>query len=36
MIEVKDFRKSYGNSIAVDGISFNVNLGKIFGLFGPQ
>jgi ABC-2 type transport system ATP-binding protein len=36
MIEVKDFRKTYGNYIAVDGISFDVKQGEIFGLLGPN
>ena len=36
MIEVKDFRKSYGDFVAVDGISFTVDQGEIFGLLGPN
>ena len=36
MIEVKDFRKVYGNYVAVDGISFDVQQGEIFGLLGPN
>ena len=36
VIEVKDFRKTYGNYVAVDGISFDVKQGEIFGLLGPQ
>jgi ABC-2 type transport system ATP-binding protein len=36
VIEVRDFRKSYGDFIAVDGISFQVNQGEIFGLLGPN
>jgi ABC-2 type transport system ATP-binding protein len=36
VIEVKDFRKAYGNYIAVDGISFDVKQGEIFGLLGPN
>jgi ABC-2 type transport system ATP-binding protein len=35
-IEVKDFRKTYGNHVAVDGISFDVKQGEIFGLLGPN
>ena len=35
-IEVRDFKKSYGNFTAVDGISFSVNRGEIFGLLGPN
>ena len=36
MIEVHDFRKTYGNYVAVDGISFDVKQGEIFGLLGPN
>jgi len=36
MIAVKDFRKSYGDFVAVDGISFTVEQGEIFGLLGPN
>lgn len=36
MIEVEDFRKTYGNYVAVDGISFDVKQGEIFGLLGPN
>jgi len=36
MIEVKDFRKAYGNTVAVDGISFTAKQGEIFGLLGPN
>ena len=36
MIEVRDFRKAYGDFVAVDGISFNVERGEIFGLLGPN
>ena len=36
MIEVRDFRKAYGDFVAVDGISFTVNQGEIFGLLGPN
>jgi ABC-2 type transport system ATP-binding protein len=36
MIEVKDFRKTYGTYVAVDGISFDVKPGEIFGLLGPN
>ncbi len=36
VIEVKDFRKTYGNTVAVDGISFDVKPGEIFGLLGPN
>ena len=35
-IEVRDFRKTYGDLIAVDGISFDVKQGEIFALLGPN
>ena len=36
VVEVRDFRKSYGDFVAVDGISFDVHPGEIFGLLGPN
>jgi ABC-2 type transport system ATP-binding protein len=36
MIEVENFRKTYGQFVAVDGISFAVPRGDIFGLLGPN
>lgn len=36
MIEVKGLRKSYGGKPAVDGISFQVKKGEIFGILGPN
>jgi ABC-2 type transport system ATP-binding protein len=36
IIEVHDFRKVYGKVVAVDGISFDVRRGEIFGLLGPN
>ena len=36
VIQVKDFRKIYGDLVAVDGISFEVKRGEIFGLLGPN
>ncbi len=35
-ISVKDLRKSYGDSIAVDGVSFDVPEGTFFALLGPN
>ncbi|MDR7857819.1 ABC transporter ATP-binding protein [Tissierella sp.] len=35
-IKVNNFTKSYGRFIAVDGISFEVNKGEIFGILGPN
>lgn len=36
VIEVKDFRKTYGSFVAVDNVSFEVRHGEIFGLLGPN
>jgi len=36
VIIVKDFRKVYDGLVAVDGISFEVQRGEIFGLLGPN
>ena len=36
MIEVKNVTKKYGNAVAVDNISFNINEGEIVGLLGPN
>jgi len=36
VIQVQDFSKSYGDVVAVDGISFDVRQGEIFGLLGPN
>jgi ABC-2 type transport system ATP-binding protein len=36
VVQVNDFRKVYGNTIAVDRISFVVHRGEIFGLLGPN
>ena len=36
VIEVRDFQKAYGDVVAVDGISFAVQRGEIFGLLGPN
>ncbi len=36
MIQVQDFSKAYGDFVAVDGISFDVKEGEIFGLLGPN
>jgi ABC-2 type transport system ATP-binding protein len=36
MIEVEELRKSYGELIAVDGVSFIARPGEIFGLLGPN
>ena len=36
IIEVKNLTKKFGNLTAVDGISFSVGHGEIFGLLGPN
>jgi ABC-2 type transport system ATP-binding protein len=36
MIKIKDFRKTYADFVAVNGISFDVRRGEIFGLLGPN
>lgn len=36
MISVKNLKKFFGDVKAVNGISFNVNKGEIFGLLGPN
>ncbi len=36
MVEVKDLRKRYGDKQAVDGVSFSVKKGEIFGILGPN
>ena len=36
MIEVEQLRKSYGELVAVDGVSFTARPGEIFGLLGPN
>jgi ABC-2 type transport system ATP-binding protein len=36
IISVLDFSKTYGDFVAVEGISFDVHQGEIFGLLGPN
>jgi ABC-2 type transport system ATP-binding protein len=36
VIAVSGIRKTYGKTLAVDEVSFNVNEGEIFGLIGPN
>ena len=35
-ISVSDLRMTYGNFVAVDGVSFNVDYGRVFGFLGPN
>lgn len=36
MIEVRDLKKRYGKKVAVDGVSFEVKKGEVFGILGPN
>jgi len=36
MVEVKNLKKKYGEMQAVDGVSFHVKKGEIFGILGPN
>src|SRR4051794_26753351 len=36
VIQVSGIRKTYGKTVAVDGVSFEVSDGEIFGLIGPN
>jgi ABC-2 type transport system ATP-binding protein len=36
VIEVRDLRKRYGGRLALDGVSFEVREGEIFGIVGPN
>lgn len=36
MVEVYDLKKRYGDKQAVDGVSFSVKKGEIFGILGPN
>ncbi len=36
IIQVKDLHKSYGDLKAVDGVSFSVRSGEVFGILGPN
>ena len=36
MIKVRNLTKNYGNHLAVNGISFDIKPGKIYGLLGPN
>jgi len=36
IIQVSSIRKTYGRTVAVDEVSFDVNEGEIFGLIGPN
>ncbi len=36
VIDVQDLRKTYGSTVAVDGVTFQVEEGEIFGIVGPN
>lgn len=36
VLEVRDLRKRYGDQIALEGVTFTVQQGEIFGLLGPN
>lgn len=36
VVEVQELRKVYGNTVAVDGVSFTVMEGEVFGIVGPN
>lgn len=36
IIQVENIRKSFAKNKAVDGVSFDVEKGRIFGLLGPN
>ena len=36
MLDVRDLRKRYGSQTALDGVSFTVGAGEMFGLLGPN
>jgi ABC-2 type transport system ATP-binding protein len=36
MIEVRDLRKEYGGFVAVEGSTFSVDAGEVFGIIGPN
>ncbi len=36
VIRVRNLRKTYGQTRAVDGVGFDVQAGEVFGLLGPN
>ncbi|NLX77240.1 MAG: ATP-binding cassette domain-containing protein, partial [Clostridiaceae bacterium] len=36
MVDVANLKKSYGEIVAVDDISFSIEKGEIFGFLGPN
>ena len=36
IVELEDVHKTYGSVVAVDGVSFEITKGEVFGLLGPN
>lgn len=36
LLQVENLRKAYGTHLAVDGVSFSIDKGEVFGLLGPN
>ncbi|MDP6426041.1 MAG: ATP-binding cassette domain-containing protein, partial [Dehalococcoidia bacterium] len=36
IVKIKNLKKFYGDIPAVDGVSFNVKKGEVFGMLGPN
>jgi ABC-type multidrug transport system ATPase subunit len=36
ILEIRNLRKTYGSTVAVDDVSFSVEEGEIFGILGPN
>lgn len=36
LVEISNLRKTYGHTVAVDNVSFQVEEGEIFGVLGPN
>ena len=36
VIDASDVRRRYGETVALDGVSFSVDAGEIFSLIGPN
>ena len=36
VIEMREVRKRYGGTVALDGVTLDVEAGEVFGLLGPN